>query len=60
MALKKKGTNDLYAVKKMKKSYIVDTNFVKYIKNERKMMEDITSHPFLIGLEFVRLIQHFK
>ena len=35
----KKDTKRLYAMKKMKKSYIIKTNFIKFIMNERKVME---------------------
>jgi len=58
MAVKMKESDEMFAVKKMKKSYIVKTKYIKYIQNERKVMEEVCKdHPFLIGLKFVKF--HF-
>jgi hypothetical protein len=47
----KKDTKKLYAMKKMDKSYIIKTNYAKFIMTERKVMEKATrNHPFLVSL----------
>jgi len=51
MAVMKKDTKVLYAMKKMKKSYILETKYIQYIMNERAIMEEACKdHPFLVGL----------
>jgi len=47
----KKDTERLYAMKKMKKSYIIETKYIDFIMNERKVMEKACyNHPFLVSL----------
>ena len=41
LALRKRDTGEIYAVKKMKKSLIVESKYIKYIENERKVMEEV-------------------
>lgn len=54
LAVMKKDSKKLYAMKKMKKSYIIKTKYIEYIMNERKIMEEACKgHPFLVSLQFV-------
>ena len=48
---KKKDTGNIYAIKTLKKDFIIKTNQVKNTKIERDIMQQIT-HPFVVKLHF--------
>jgi len=48
---KKKDTGNIYAIKTLKKDFIIKTNQVLNTKIERDIMQQIT-HPFIVKLHF--------
>lgn len=48
--VEKKDTKDLYALKTIKKSFVIDHNQLEQVKREREILYQ-ASHPFLIGLK---------
>ena len=51
MLCRKKGTNDLFAIKTVHKNRLVSANKVKTIFTERNVMAK-TQHPFIVSLKF--------
>ena len=52
MLVDKKDTGKKYAMKSLRKKYIIDENQLEHTMTERKILEKV-KHPFLVGLDFV-------
>ena len=57
LLVKKKDTNEVLAMKILKKKEMIIRNQVLHIKTERKVME-IVNHPFIIKLEYAFQNRH--
>lgn len=42
----------LYAIKVLSKSQILNKNEVRHIMAERRVLESVVSHPFLVGMKY--------
>ncbi|EGR30983.1 protein kinase domain protein [Ichthyophthirius multifiliis] len=51
MLCQKKDTNELYAIKSMRKEDIIDKDQIEHTKAERKILEQV-NFPFLVNLEY--------
>jgi len=51
MQVKKKGTEDIYAMKVMRKEAIIQKNQVTHTKDEKAILQQI-SHPFIVKLHY--------
>ncbi|KAJ4793192.1 Protein kinase family protein [Rhynchospora pubera] len=49
--VKKKGTNEIYAMKVMRKDKILEKNHVEYMKAERDILTKV-DHPFIVQLRY--------
>ena len=54
---KKKDTEQIYAIKALKKDYMMQTNQMKNIKIERDIMQQI-NHPFVVKLNYAFQSEH--
>jgi serum/glucocorticoid-regulated kinase 2 len=51
MQVQRRGTNDLYAMKILKKESIIRERMTKHTKQEKTILQKI-KHPFIVGLRF--------
>eukprot|EP01006_Ploeotia_vitrea_P043309 TRINITY_DN66718_c1_g6_i1.p1 TRINITY_DN66718_c1_g6~~TRINITY_DN66718_c1_g6_i1.p1 ORF type:complete len:574 (-),score=39.57 TRINITY_DN66718_c1_g6_i1:213-1934(-) len=51
MKVRRKGTNDIYAMKVLKKSHIIKENMVENTRTERAILQ-FAVHPFIVGMSY--------
>ena len=49
--VKKKSTGSTYAMKSMKKAFLMQNNQIKYAVTEQQIMKDL-DHPYVLRLDF--------
>ena len=52
MLVEKRDTKKTYAMKSLRKKFIIDENQLEHTITERKILEKV-KHPFLVGLSYV-------
>ena len=59
MLVEKKDSGRKYAMKSLRKKFLIDSKTIENTMNERKILEKV-KHPFLVGLDFViKNLNHF-
>mmetsp|Transcript_45399 Transcript_45399/g.52222 ORF Transcript_45399/g.52222 Transcript_45399/m.52222 type:complete len:528 (+) Transcript_45399:136-1719(+) len=51
MLVEKKGNNEIYAMKTLRKDALIDKDQIEHTMTEKQILEH-ASHPYLVGLEF--------
>jgi serum/glucocorticoid-regulated kinase 2 len=55
MLVEKKDNRKCYAMKTLRKKYIIDENQIEHTMTERKILQKV-KHPFLVGLDYVCIL----